>query len=276
LALDANPMMGAITAWHGSPHIFNKFDNAKIGTGEGAQAYGHGLYFAEAPAVAKEYQKNLSGYEVGTKGILDRSQGNIDDAILNATNKINHYKNMIAEGGYGGLDRAENLLNLSSKQLQNLQDMKAGIPENKGALYKVDIADESIPNMLDWDKPLYQQAMYKTLKDKIPYEQMPHGSKSVKELFDSLGGQVNASKILQEHGITGVKYLDEASRSIPYKVELYHKNKLYADNDFANKYQAEEYMKQKQLEGFTPKLKEQGTRNFVVFNPNTVKILERK
>ena len=41
-----------IRAYHSSPHDFNKFDLAKIGTGEGAQAYGHGLYFAESPAVS--------------------------------------------------------------------------------------------------------------------------------------------------------------------------------------------------------------------------------
>jgi hypothetical protein len=37
--------MGVVgaTAWHGSPHLFDKFKNEAIGTGEGAQAYGHGL-----------------------------------------------------------------------------------------------------------------------------------------------------------------------------------------------------------------------------------------
>src|SRR5512139_873784 len=49
-----------IRAYHGSPYDFNKFDLSKVGTGEGAQAYGHGLYFAENPAVAQEYKKNLS------------------------------------------------------------------------------------------------------------------------------------------------------------------------------------------------------------------------
>src|SRR5262245_40279203 len=49
-----------IKAYHGSPYKFDKFDLSKIGTGEGAQAYGHGLYFAENPAVAAEYQKRLS------------------------------------------------------------------------------------------------------------------------------------------------------------------------------------------------------------------------
>jgi hypothetical protein len=54
-------MPGAgITAYHGSPHKFSKFDMSKIGTGEGAQAYGHGLYLAENPKVAKEYANMLS------------------------------------------------------------------------------------------------------------------------------------------------------------------------------------------------------------------------
>ena len=47
--------MAAATVWHGSPHKFDKFDSSKIGTGEGAQAYGHGLYLAESPDVARTY-----------------------------------------------------------------------------------------------------------------------------------------------------------------------------------------------------------------------------
>jgi len=45
--------LAAHTVWHGSPHLFDKFDISKIGTGEGAQAYGHGLYFAENPNYGK-------------------------------------------------------------------------------------------------------------------------------------------------------------------------------------------------------------------------------
>ena len=48
-------------AYHGSPHEFEKFDSSKIGSGEGAQAYGHGLYFAENEKVAKGYQERLAG-----------------------------------------------------------------------------------------------------------------------------------------------------------------------------------------------------------------------
>jgi hypothetical protein len=65
-ALGAGPhalggLLGAIKVFHGSPHVFDKADSSKIGTGEGAQAYGHGLYWAENPEVAKDYQRVLSG-----------------------------------------------------------------------------------------------------------------------------------------------------------------------------------------------------------------------
>src|SRR5690242_14077369 len=49
--------------FHGSPHKFEKFALEKIGTGEGAQAYGHGLYFAENKNVADQYRAALSGFD---------------------------------------------------------------------------------------------------------------------------------------------------------------------------------------------------------------------
>lgn len=48
------------SAWHGSPHDFDKFSLHAIGTGEGAQAYGYGLYFAGDKAVAEYYKKALT------------------------------------------------------------------------------------------------------------------------------------------------------------------------------------------------------------------------
>ena len=47
-------------AWHGSPHDFDEFDLGAIGTGEGNQAHGWGLYFAKKKSVSKNYQKVLS------------------------------------------------------------------------------------------------------------------------------------------------------------------------------------------------------------------------
>ena len=52
-AIGTGALAGMAKVFHGSPHLFKKFDMSKIGTGEGAQSYGHGLYFAENPKTAK-------------------------------------------------------------------------------------------------------------------------------------------------------------------------------------------------------------------------------
>ena len=48
------------TAWHGSPFRFDRFSTENIGTGEGAQAFGWGLYFAGDKAVARYYRDMLT------------------------------------------------------------------------------------------------------------------------------------------------------------------------------------------------------------------------
>jgi len=56
----SSPRIYNQSVYHGSPHIFDKFTLDKIGTGEGAQAYGWGLYFAGNKAVAKYYREALA------------------------------------------------------------------------------------------------------------------------------------------------------------------------------------------------------------------------
>lgn len=49
-----------LKAYHGSPHDFDQFSTENIGTGEGAQAYGYGLYFAEREGTARSYRDALT------------------------------------------------------------------------------------------------------------------------------------------------------------------------------------------------------------------------
>lgn len=65
--LDAMPMidpgmmgMGAIRAFHGSPHKFMEWDFSKMGSGEGVQAYGHGGYFAGGKGTGEWYKDQLT------------------------------------------------------------------------------------------------------------------------------------------------------------------------------------------------------------------------
>ncbi|WP_297602979.1 hypothetical protein [uncultured Akkermansia sp.] len=50
----------SIAALHASPHSFRKFDTAFMGKGEGAQAYGWGLYFAQNPEVNRSYMNQFA------------------------------------------------------------------------------------------------------------------------------------------------------------------------------------------------------------------------
>ncbi len=74
--------------YHGSPYLFDAFTLAHIGSGEGGQAHGYGLYFALARMRAERYREMLAGhgYKVGGKDIgdfrreLERSANNASSA----------------------------------------------------------------------------------------------------------------------------------------------------------------------------------------------------
>lgn len=54
---DENPV--GMIAFHGSGADFDEFKLEKIGTGEGAQAYGYGLYFTDSEDIAKFYRDTV-------------------------------------------------------------------------------------------------------------------------------------------------------------------------------------------------------------------------
>jgi hypothetical protein len=56
------------TAYHGTPHDFDQFSLDAIGTGEGAQAFGWGLYFAGRRAVSEWYRNTLAKRKIMLDG----------------------------------------------------------------------------------------------------------------------------------------------------------------------------------------------------------------
>jgi len=52
-----------VSAYHGSPHTFDRFSTEKMGTGEGVQAFGYGLYFTSESGIAEWYARKLAGEE---------------------------------------------------------------------------------------------------------------------------------------------------------------------------------------------------------------------
>ena len=153
-----------LEAFHGSPYQFDRFDMSKIGTGEGAQAYGHGLYFADSEDLARGYRDNLAPprQSDGNAEIMELladpdtdafPEEQIVDTLINrfkAGESIDDLaKNLDGDYGYW----AKKLANSDPGTRSYFENTVNGIG---GALYRTEI-DVTPESLLDWDKPLSEQ-----------------------------------------------------------------------------------------------------------------------
>jgi hypothetical protein len=274
-------LLQPLTAYHGTPHnIQGKFDINKVGTGEGNQTYGYGMYFAENPAVAGEYQKRLSA-----DSALGYQAKDIDPAYINAANSFKEFGSNYEET-LKGLKQAYK--NAPEKEL----DIAAKVAfQPTGNLYKVDIPDADIPMMLDWDKPFSKQpkAVQEAIKQIEPKIKQVNPNINVEKLSGEgiyrayqqyRGNQPDfASEGLNELGIKGIRYLDQGSRNpgftslTPSQLET-RMDILREDikSGLGNQEVMKDQLRKMQTEMDSYK---NMTSNFVVFDPSTVKILEK-
>lgn len=239
--------LGAIV-WHGSPHKFDKFDASKIGTGEGAQAYGHGLYLAESPGVAESYQKALSGASSLTAGNRATNQKSIatrlssmfggdGSSFARGSRDIGEMARKMAVRSEEIPEGTAYVFKDGSHYIEGSGggwwDVADGSWTPQGSLYKVDLPDEAIAKMLDWDKPLSQQApeVLDVLRSNAPSGSLTadvlagkaskpdyRGVDALLDIKDGLGlrgrgpGTPELSQWLRNRGIPGIRYLDGGSR----------------------------------------------------------------
>ena len=224
-ALNIGPMGLGKIVYHGSPHKFDKFDASKIGTGEGAQAYGHGVYLADAPDVAQSYKGlagpalfDKGGKEIQLRNAVERKAFGYIDAQRGGADLTKKYQRAIANAEANGESEAAQLLKTWSA---SGADTGTG-----GSLYKADLPDEWIPKMLDWDKPIKDQAEVLSALQKSGYldearkaggfyeGDIASGLMEGRHLLPakpSAGGKDVAEK-LRRAGIPGIRYLDGGSR----------------------------------------------------------------
>ena len=209
-----------ITAYHGSPHDFEQFDISKIGTGEGAQAYGHGLYFAQAEPTAREYRDTLtdraSNFRVGNidmpKWILRGIEMAPDRSAAIAKHR-EEFEKRLAEAE--AEEQSSHQPWLASGQKSAIKDVLAGLdalergaelPHTRGRMYEVHIAAHP-DHFLDWDKPIYQQTEHvqNAVRNALSFaaEQGISGKKSLAgRTANSSGNMVDADpdEFLQHDG----------------------------------------------------------------------------
>jgi len=177
--VEGNPFE-PIRAYHGSPYDFEKFDISKIGTGEGAQAYGHGLYFAENPAVAADYKKTLAtkytdiNRQQLTKDAseaLGSSSKYLPWAVLKELEAGTPIDNVWSKLSADPLTRGRTSqeINAAIDYVKTNYPNHAAVP---GKTYEVAInADPE--HFLDWDKPLSEQPqVVEKIKASPQYQQM--------------------------------------------------------------------------------------------------------
>lgn len=139
---------GPIRAYHGSPHDFDRFDMGKIGTGEGAQAYGHGLYFAEAEDVARSYRDKLR---------YPRSDGASSNLRAVVADDLNYHNGSVdaVRASYENM-AASPKPETAAYGKAKLELLDEVVGEHPGRMYEVSInADPD--DFLDWDAPLSEQ-----------------------------------------------------------------------------------------------------------------------
>ena len=93
------------SAWHGSPHDFDTFDLGAIGTGEGNQAHGWGLYFAKDKKVSKLYKEVLSKEQGSNKSSLFKVEIPNETELLPEQYPISGYSRYVKDSLKNGLHK---------------------------------------------------------------------------------------------------------------------------------------------------------------------------
>ena len=230
----------AQTAWHGSPHDFDEFDLGAIGSGEGNQAHGWGLYFAKNREVAQAYKDvlgidsveiisgdtkyrlndDIEWYDDKTKSIIDAEsplsmalttlseEGDKAKAIKNLTDFINSKKDNKSDYVVAQIKRAK----------QAVQILKDGNFDTHqwNTMFEVDIPENEY--LLNEQKNIEKQSQVvknaisqisNELNSSVLNNSNLSGKEFYKLLSKKLGGDKLASQKLSDFGIKGITYKGE-------------------------------------------------------------------
>jgi hypothetical protein len=282
-----------IIGYHGTPHEFERFDPSKIGTGEGEQMYGHGLYFGEQENTAKYYKDRIST-EAGKARLLD-ARGN-EIALSNPANAefkkflktysggfrwgdVNHHvealkrKSATLDDDINSIDemlRTHNWAGIEDTQkywqneLEKKIQQKPTILEFTNALEKAqriepighmyEVAIHARPEeFMDWDKPLSQQ------------------NQRVRDFFKQRGFDKDFTTPRGYTQIGGDVYIDAAVRASGSKsgFALPADRKKLSEDMLAAGIPGIKYLDAGSRDAG------QGTRNYVVFHPKHLEIKRR-
>jgi hypothetical protein len=279
--------MGQVDVWHGSPHSFDRFSMDKIGTGEGAQAFGHGLYFTDVKDIAKYYADSL--------GHSRRFDG--DTAHLYAAQDM-------VKNSYS-LDETVEALK-SAYPTTATQDLMAAAYEAHGItgkyIYKATLHKGKDPSeyvYLDWDKPIPKDISDKMIAAYKSGDLNLREDLGTRNFVDGLTGLSKDAfhKKLQDRGfvVKGGRVFNPSGKELPKEIleaqrEQWGASMVYRDaghfyRDLAHMLgsdrEASMVLKRAGIDGIRyPQGSLSGGsgqgKNYVVFDENAITIEERK
>lgn len=225
-----------IKVFQGSPHEYDVASSAHIGSGEGSQSYGHGLYYAEAQRVGEIYRKNLTDNEGTSVLIKGESIEQFISRLMPAEQDMARFA-LETVSNMGDVTKAKEWLSSSATRPEKYlgvrayeqkaldwitaheEDIKATTP---GFLYEARLRAKE-EDFLDWDRPLSEQsekvkAALLNNSDPSVAGTASKWGRDVPAMYSRLsqraeGGQAAISQMLREAGIPGIKYLDQGSRA---------------------------------------------------------------
>jgi hypothetical protein len=290
------PTSFAIRAYHGTPHEVDRFSTEKIGTGEGGQAFGYGLYFAQNQDVAENYKVILgrahSSLSIDGKkydGLNRHQLPEIDQLITDAWHSLpKNYrsKNELIRELKNKASSAFKEWKPRFKQAIEKAKSEAIDVSHPGNLYTVEL-DAEDHELLDWDKPLSEQseevrkALESIIKDRTATEiadsylqdataqgatiyQLVAGSFGEREGKNDIA---QASEAMASIGIKGIRYLDQGSRivfDIKETSQGWRVSNSAGSHYFPTKEKAEEFINNSNQ-----------THNFVIFDGKHIQITEK-
>ena len=264
----------SMKAFHGSPHDFDEFSLDAIGTGEGAQAYGRGLYFAEAEDVARGYRDDLSKPIVsGAQKRLAKAGGDVNAAILETKAKAKKMRDG-GENSYAAILEDE---------LRVLDQYKESGKLALGRMYEVDI-DATPDEFLDYDVPLSEQSDF--IKQNPSIKELIKGDAEYNKRYPSSpigerhGGNVLTTvdeSDLASSGIKGIRYKDAFSRDSQYEIKLSTRKGSYETEPlkYGTRAEAERAAESYRGKGFEANIEKSGTSNYVIFDDRLISIAKK-
>lgn len=262
-------------AYHGTPFEFDRFSTDFMGAGEGAQAFGWGLYFASSKALGEQYRDRLS---FAARDRAAPPQLRLDGkAVPAAIARELHEATTDLWLGVDELTQAQldDLVpGLSSEARAVLEGAR---PDQftygkVGRLYEVDVPEND--ELLDWDKPLSEQSgkVFNAL------QQIPN------EVFDAINGMLEDNGMSPYENwddMTGaelIRYMQkwQIAESLPPEVP----GSSWLDGDTDDKKHASLYLRSLGIPGHrfldgNSRSKGEGSYNYVIYDEGRVNVLAK-